>query len=487
MANFSIPTGAGGDPAGRGCVGRIFVGAFFSVFLGMGLLFTVLILKAVLQGEPKVLAFFILLPLVFVVVGAAGLYSAIKGPKPKPAPGSGLAEPISEKASDPRKGMWFMPLFFSIFLVAGLGATYAILVRPALKLVQAGNWPAVPCAIVSSSVGSHSGSKGGKTYSVDIVFRYEVKGRTFTGDRYDFMGGSSSGYDGKAEIVSRYPPGVGATCYVNPDDPADAVLDRRFHAFYLIGLFPLLFVAVGAVGIVCSVRKLRHPDYGAGVGAGASGPSTGPLAFDLGPAELKPQASPVGKFLGIILIAAFWNGIVSVFVWQMVEGWRHGHPDGCLTVFMIPFILVGLLLIGGIGYQFLALFNPRVHLVLSRRSIPLGGSADLEWRISGSASRIRQLTITLEGREEATYRRGTSTSTDKNVFRRIILASAAEGAVVAQGRASIPVPSGTVPSFASSNNKIVWAIKVSGEIPRWPDVDEEYAIAVLPLPPGGHP
>ena len=487
MAKLVIPMGTGDDSAGRGCLGRLLMGAFFSVFLGMGLLFAGLILKAVLQGESKVLAFFILLPLVFVVIGAAGVYSAIKGPKPKPAPGSGLAEPISEKASDPRKGMWFMPLFFSIFLVAGLGATYAILVRPALKLAQAGGWRGTPCTIVSSNVGSHSGSKGGKTYSVDIVFRYEVEGRTFTGDRYDFMGGSSSGYDGKAEIVNRYPPGVVATCYVNPHDPADAVLDRRFHAFYLIGLFPLLFVVVGAVGIVWSVRKLRHPEFGAAGASGAPGPSTDPLAFDPGPAELKPQASPVGKFLGIILIAAFWNGIVSVFVWQMVEGWRHGHPDGCLTVFMIPFILVGLLLIGAIGYQFLALFNPRVHLVLSRRSIPLGGSADLEWGISGSASRIRQLTITLEGREEATYRRGTSTSTDKNVFRRITLANAAEGAVVAQGRASIPIPPDTVPSFASSNNKIVWAIKVSGEIPRWPDVDEEYTIAVLPLPPGGHP
>jgi hypothetical protein len=463
------------------------MGAFFSVFLGMGLLFTVFILRSLFQGQSKVLALFLIIPLVFVIVGAWGLYSALKGPKPKPAPGSGLAESISERASDPRKGMWFMPFFFSIFLMVGLGATYAILVRPALKLAQAGSWRETPCTIVSSNVGSHRGSEGGTTFSVNIVFRYEVNGKTFTGDRYDFMGGSSSGYDGKAQIVSRFPPGVGATCYVNPQDPTDAVLDRRFHPFYLIGLFPMLFVVIGVAGILWSLKKLRHPEIGAAGAPGGPGLISEPLAFDSGPAELRPQASPTGKLLGVILIATFWNGIVSVFVWQMVEGWRHGHPDGCLTVFMIPFVLVGLILVGAIGYQFLALFNPRVHLTLSRRAIPLGGTADIEWRLTGSVSRLQRLTVALEGREEATYRRGTSTSTDKSVFLSTPLADVPAGAVMAQGRTSFRVPEGSVPSFASANNKIIWTLKVAWEIKNWPDVAEEYTIAVLPLPQGGAP
>ena len=104
----------------------------------MGLLFFVLLLRSILQGEPKTLIFFLLLPLVFIVVGAVGLYSAIKGPKPKPAPGSGLTEALSEKAVDPRKGAWFMVLFFALFLVIGLGVSYALLFRPALRLVRPG-------------------------------------------------------------------------------------------------------------------------------------------------------------------------------------------------------------------------------------------------------------------------------------------------------------------------------------------------------------
>jgi hypothetical protein len=35
-------------------------------------------------------------------------------------------------------------------------------------------------------------------------------------------------------------------------------------------------------------------------------------------------------------------------------------------------------------------------------------------------------------------------------------------------------------SFEASNNKIVWAVKLHGEIAKWPDVDFEFPITVLP-------
>lgn len=477
MAGFKFSVGSGEGQGAVGCFGRIFQAGFFSIFLGMGLLFFVLLLRSILQGEPKTLIFFLLLPLVFIVVGAVGLYSAIRGPKPKPAPGSGLTEALSEKAVDPRKGAWFMVLFFALFLVIGLGVSYALLFRPAVRLVQARHWPPTECTILSSDVGRHSGSKGGSTYSIDITYEYEAGGQAHRSDRYDFMGGSSSGYDGKADVVKRYPPGIRAKCFVNPKDPADAVLNRDFQAEYLVGLFPLLFVFVGAFGMRWAFSKARQ----------ASAPAESQQAAFLarGPSELKAPVSPLMKLFGAILIAAFWNGIVSVFVWQMVEGWRHGHPDACLTLFMIPFVAVGLGLFGLIGYQFLALFNPRLHVTLSEHAVPLGASAELEWRFSGSVSRIERLTMTLEGREEATYRRGTSTSTDKHVFCSVELAALPAGPAVAAGRTRVEVPAGSAPTFEASNNKILWSVKVHAAIPRWPDVIEEFPLTVLPA--GGGP
>ena len=36
-------------------------------------------------------------------------------------------------------------------------------------------------------------------------------------------------------------------------------------------------------------------------------------------------------------------------------------------------------------------------------------------------------------------------------------------------------------SFGADNNKVVWELKVSGEIARWPDVDESFPITIRPL------
>ena len=43
------------------------------------------------------------------------------------------------------------------------------------------------------------------------------------------------------------------------------------------------------------------------------------------------------------------------------------------------------------------------------------------------------------------------------------------------------IPEDTMHSFASPNNEVVWSLVVSGDIPRWPDVDETFDIEVRPL------
>jgi hypothetical protein len=48
------------------------------------------------------------------------------------------------------------------------------------------------------------------------------------------------------------------------------------------------------------------------------------------------------------------------------------------------------------------------------------------------------------------------------------------------GRARLMIPPGTMPTFRSEHNKILWTLRVRGDIPRWPDIKEEYEITVLP-------
>jgi hypothetical protein len=84
--------------------------------------------------------------------------------------------------------------------------------------------------------------------------------------------------------------------------------------------------------------------------------------------------------------------------------------------------LIGLVMIGAVGYCLLALFNPRPTLRVTPGAVPLGGQLRVDWEYSGRTHTLQRVRIRLEGREEATYRRGTTTSTDKNLFARLELA-----------------------------------------------------------------
>jgi len=126
-------------------------------------------------------------------------------------------------------------------------------------------------------------------------------------------------------------------------------------------------------------------------------------------------------------------------------------------------------------------------LKLSTTSVALGDEIEVEWNTPGSVDRVRACSITLEGREEATYRRGTSTSTDKSPFARIELMSSSKGRELRRGKAKFTIPRDSMHTFKSSHNKFVWAIHVKGDIPMWPDIGEEYEVEVLPqrISPGG--
>lgn len=391
-----------------------------------------------------------------------------------------MNQPLSSKANR-GSPVWF----FALFGLFGFVFLFFVFIRPAFKIIEARGWTPTPCVIVSSSVGQHSGSKG-STYSVDLVYRYQVGLQQYTGKRYQFLGGSSSGYAGKAAIVRRYPRGKKTVCYVNPRDPSDAVIERGFTPDMGVGLIPLVFVLVGVGGFVFSKRAANRP-------AGARWqPAALRHAVDFSgvstePRELKPSESPFGKLMFLIVFALFWNGIVSVFVFQIFKDARGSHGDwagglfhGGLTLFMVPFVLVGIGLIVGVGYSFLALFNPRVHLTVTPGAVALGDALALEWTIRGRADKIARLCVTLEGREEATYQNGKNTSTARAVFSKTEIMNTTDRAGIAYGQARAALPRDAMHSLDTGHNKIVWALCVRGEIPRWPDVKEEYPLIVLP-------
>ena len=403
-------------------------------------------------------------------------------------------EPISKRAS----GDWSpgcMAGFFSVFLLAGLGFGMIFFI-PAYKLVQSQGWTPVECEILSSDVGSHSGDS--TTYSIDVSYRYVFDGVEYTSDRYEFIGGSSSGYDSKKKKVDALPVGSTTTCYVDPDEPAEAVLYRGLSWPYLFVILPLVFIAIGGGGVLFSLVGARSAKSRRGDSLSSSAAQLGEREqalyreldpseemVDRGPIELEETMSPWGKLGCLILIALFWNGIVGIFVWQLWKQWSaKGSIDGCMTVFLVPFVLVGLALLVGVPYQFLALANPRPKLTLSRSVIPLGETAQLTWSFTGSVSRLQDLRIWVEGAESATYRRGTTSSTSTEVFATLEVVERRDGMPVGNGSATVRIPAGTMHSLDAGRNKILWKLKLHASIARWPDVMSEFPLVVAPAEEG---
>lgn len=381
---------------------------------------------------------------------------------------------ISQRSSAPAKGC--LVFFFLIFFLFGAAGSYFALWEPLSRIAAARSWTETQCDVLSSQVADGSGS----TYKVDVRYSWTAGGSTHVGSRYDFMGGSSSGREGKQRIVDRYPPGARVTCWVDPGDPNEAVLSRDLSPAYLIGLLPLLFLAIGLGGLVFTLR----PGRGGAVSTVAANES--PFGVPLpaagnGPAELKPSATPLGMLLGMVLLALFWNGIVSVFVWQMFLGWRNGQQDGCLTAFLIPFLLIGLALIFGVARRFLVLFNPRLSITLTPGALVSGQTAVVQWRLGSGGRGVSRVLITFEGREEARYRRGTNTYTDRETFfSQPVVDCAQSSEISAGGSGTFTLPAEALPSFRSTHNKIVWTLKAQCELPRWPDTQEEYEVVVQP-------
>ena len=383
---------------------------------------------------------------------------------------------ISRRRSSAPEGCVFFVVSI-IFLVVGSGVFYFLSALPLLNWYQAQQWESVPCTIISSSVGVHSDSDG-STYSVDIEYTYTWANNSYQSDRYNFFSGSSSGRGGKEAIVAQFPAGSEQTCFVNPDAPDMAVLNRDFSFTYIIGGFGLIFVIVALAMLRYSVRGKKNTSLSANARI-----QPGTAWNESRPEEtvtLKADSNNVVGCGYLLLCGRICNG---VFIATLSGMLRESSPPIRSLLFMIPFVLVGIGVTVGVVYFFLGMFNPRPELTLTPGTVPLGGTAELSWFFQGNTARISKLTITLRGDEKATYRRGTSTSTDTSIFEKVVLVETTAPVEIREGRVQFTIPEFTAPSFDAPNNKIVWQVAVHGDIRRWPDVSRDFPVTVVPLPP----
>jgi hypothetical protein len=359
----------------------------------------------------------------------------------------------------------------------GLFFFWKATVEPLWWISAARSWEATPCTILSSEVKKSRGSKGSTNYRSSVTYRYRFAGRVHTSSRVHFATMSSSGRGASARLLKRFPPGMETVCFVDPRNPAEAVLDRGASRDLWSGAFALVFVAVGLGGIIFAPRLAggRRPMQG----------RTGvPAVVEAEAVLLQPAVRPLAKVLLPLVFALFWNAAVSTMVVQVVKSFQRGKPEWVLALFAAPFAAVGLLIIAFLLHALLGLLNPRVRIVAGA-AVPLGGELEVRWETAGGLRSLRRLRITVEAREEVTVGTGKHRRVERNVFALLPVAETEQADEIRAGAARVRIPAGLVHSFDGGVNKILWLLKVRGTVPRFPSVADDYALSVLPFPVAG--
>jgi hypothetical protein len=197
---------------------------------------------------------------------------------------------------------------------------------------------------------------------------------------------------------------------------------------------------------------------------------------------------PAGcKFVGSVFAALFWNGIVSVFVWNLAADWnKMGAARWFMAAFLSPFVIVGgvlvlVVLVSALQW-FASMLAGRLEVELAEHPLSPGGvtRARVEQRgLFGLAG----VSVSLVCTESASYMAGTSkTTATREVSNRRLVDSDATG-----GRLPLEfdlcAPAGAMHSFEAPNNKIDWTLRVTGRLMGLPFRDE-FRLALVPAPPG---
>lgn len=397
-------------------------------------------------------------------------------------------------------------LFFAVFLVFGIAAFAIMLITliwPELRANR--HYPETRCTVVQTAV-SEQLSDDGPTYRPDITITLEVGGKQYHTVTYDAARLYSSSKDDAQAIVERFQAGKQYPCWYNPTDPTQAVLVRGYSGWlYLLLLIPGSFIIIGGGGLLYTLfhwgtsaerrSALQHQAAridltGEGMGEHEQYPQIPhPTDAKSSPGtrliyRLPIATSPGWQLFVAFCVCLFWNAITSVFVVIAIRSHLKGDPEWFLSFFIIPFVLIGLVLIYVAVRQLLiATGVGPTRMEISQYPLHPGETCKLYLLQAGRLS-MNSLSVLLACDERATFRQGTDTRTEKRrVFEQAVFVREGleiDPASPFEHEWELTIPPGSMHSFKSTHNEIRWQLVVKGDVAGWPNFEREYPLIVYP-------
>jgi hypothetical protein len=374
------------------------------------------------------------------------------------------------------------------------------------------DFPATSCTVVAKGlerrapVGAAAGG-GAVTWQPYLKVRYEVKGGRHeswtrpisvvpTSDRADALARLSSWRLGETM------PG-----WYDPRDASRVVLERGYNwwMWLLALLLPGALVAFGGAGVARSVRRWGKSEERRAAPSRLSGlldPLAGnpaqapdhpgvPACEDHvnSPGTLLRYRLPIESpeswtLLGFGLFAVLWNAILILLMVGAGFDLLGGRTDWLLIGLLVPFACVGIAgIVVFLRGLVLATAMGTTQVEISAHPLRPGGTYDVHLAQGGSGL-FTSLDVTLELEEQATFRQGTDTRTEKIVVWRQPVQSW-RGLQLApgqrfEGRTVVSLPPTVMHSFASEHNYVRWSIVVRGVPARWPAFTRVFPVVVFP-------
>jgi len=395
-------------------------------------------------------------------------------------------------------------LFFAFFFATGAAALFfllQLLVIPEWRVNH--DFVEHTCVVLKERIAENA-SDDGTTYRPEFLVRYDFDGASYVAWAYDITQAYSSGRAGKQTILDRFEVDHEYPCWYDPNDPRRVVLVRGYTWWlWVLLLLPLAFIGIGGGGIVytllhwgkstehrAATNQLARLELFEETALGKSYPH---VPFDENqtnsPGTRLKYRLPVNLSQGWRLFASaglclFWNGIVSIFVVAAIRGHARGEPNWPLTIFILPFVAIG---VGIIFYFVRELLVSTgvgpIHVEISDHPLWPGKQYQVLLSLSGRLT-IKSLAMSLVCEEQATYRQGTDTRTDRRqVFERQLLVQEnfeiLPGAPY-EGQCALEVPPNSMHSFKADHNEVQWKLVVQGVAAKWPNFNRSFSVVVYP-------
>lgn len=107
------------------------------------------------------------------------------------------------------------------------------------KMATVSRWPSTMGTVTTSYLDRRSSSEGGYTNYPVVQYSYQVSGQGYQAAK--LAPGPEVGGTGAGKIVARYPAGAQVMVFYNPQNPSDAVLERKAPAQWIMWLLLLIF------------------------------------------------------------------------------------------------------------------------------------------------------------------------------------------------------------------------------------------------------